>query len=494
MGGRKQDGGRKSQRELPSELADSEEAVAVWEAAKAASNKCQEQFVHGWRIEYKPRAHGTQPDGRKAGDMYVYPRRDALTVRSGCGATIRSLTGLREVLLRRKAALEASGTDDLSALPTLDAPAEKGWAAPGKRKRRCGVCPGCLATDCGACSACRDKPKFGGSGVRKQACVRRHCAQPSWPSLDGTATDPWLSGSVARKESRVGAEYQASLPRLILSSIAPPPAAPPLCPCSAGTVWARARWWCADELSGCLFEEYCPPVAQTPTCECGERAHWEARTEEWSCAKPPSAGGCTFRHTRTWAADADETERAQPVMLQQTELGKEHAQRTAAALTAAAYTEAGAADDPMLVRCHEAHTVHALSTACVRSSHCGACTVCGTQVRGLSDDEADDDDEVACERCASAEGADVLLLCDGPRCTAAFHIYCLSPPLERVPTGNWYCAACVDKRQAARTQTDQQATQPPAAQPKDLVAWPAAQDAAQGQERAVPALASGMTG
>ena len=55
-------------------------------------------------------------------------------------------------------------------------------ARPGKRSRRCGQCAGCLTQDCGVCSACRDKPKFGGPGTAKQACVKRRCARPTLPA------------------------------------------------------------------------------------------------------------------------------------------------------------------------------------------------------------------------------------------------------------------------------------------------------------------------
>ena len=43
---------------------------------------------------------------------------------------------------------------------------------PRKRGVRCMECPACLRIDdCGACVFCRDKPKFGGPGVKKQACM-----------------------------------------------------------------------------------------------------------------------------------------------------------------------------------------------------------------------------------------------------------------------------------------------------------------------------------
>lgn len=46
------------------------------------------------------------------------------------------------------------------------------------RTNRCGGCAGCMRGDCGSCKNCRDKPKFGGKGIKKQACVRRTCTNP----------------------------------------------------------------------------------------------------------------------------------------------------------------------------------------------------------------------------------------------------------------------------------------------------------------------------
>lgn len=44
-----------------------------------------------------------------------------------------------------------------------------------KRSVRCGTCKQCTNMDCGECSNCLDKPKFGGKGVRKRACIQRCC-------------------------------------------------------------------------------------------------------------------------------------------------------------------------------------------------------------------------------------------------------------------------------------------------------------------------------
>lgn len=37
-----------------------------------------------------------------------------------------------------------------------------------------------------------------------------------------------------------------------------------------------------------------------------------------------------------------------------------------------------------------------------------------------------------------------LLECD--RCENPYHLSCLSPPLDAVPQGEWFCEACVDRK------------------------------------------------
>lgn len=45
----------------------------------------------------------------------------------------------------------------------------------GARAKRCGTCAGCLRGDCGECMNCKDKLKFGGPALKRQACVNRTC-------------------------------------------------------------------------------------------------------------------------------------------------------------------------------------------------------------------------------------------------------------------------------------------------------------------------------
>ena len=60
-----------------------------------------------------------------------------------------------------------------SEVSTREKTALGGWTGP--KRVRCRGCGPCLASDCGECSPCLDKPKFGGPGTQKQACVLRRC-------------------------------------------------------------------------------------------------------------------------------------------------------------------------------------------------------------------------------------------------------------------------------------------------------------------------------
>ena len=55
----------------------------------------------------------------------------------------------------------------------------KGNPSALQRTQRCGKCDDCLTDDCGVCVACLDKRRFGGKGLRKQACLQRSCAHAS---------------------------------------------------------------------------------------------------------------------------------------------------------------------------------------------------------------------------------------------------------------------------------------------------------------------------
>ncbi|KAF1313346.1 Bromodomain-containing protein 4, partial [Globisporangium splendens] len=50
-------------------------------------------------------------------------------------------------------------------------------------------------------------------------------------------------------------------------------------------------------------------------------------------------------------------------------------------------------------------------------------------------------EEDHCRNCQTNHVKDRLLLCD--RCDAAYHTFCLSSPLSKVPTGEWFCPLCI---------------------------------------------------
>jgi len=50
-----------------------------------------------------------------------------------------------------------------------------GSSSKATKTRRCGECEGCMRDDCGQCAACADKPRFGGRGSKKKACMSRTC-------------------------------------------------------------------------------------------------------------------------------------------------------------------------------------------------------------------------------------------------------------------------------------------------------------------------------
>jgi hypothetical protein len=93
----------KGARELPEELRGSEEAAALWVAARRAGFDCREQSVHGWLVKWRPRASAVGEGKGKIGDMYIFPPRDSFS--AGIGS-VRSLSNLRDALLKRKAARE----------------------------------------------------------------------------------------------------------------------------------------------------------------------------------------------------------------------------------------------------------------------------------------------------------------------------------------------------------------------------------------------------
>ena len=73
----------------------------------------------------------------------------------------------------------------------------------------------------------------------------------------------------------------------------------------------------------------------------------------------------------------------------------------------------------------------------------------GEEETGLVlDDEMDPEawnatlDEIPCKVCKSKDDGEKMLLCDG--CDCGFHIFCLKPPMKKIPEGDddWFCKPC----------------------------------------------------
>lgn len=65
------------------------------------------------------------------------------------------------------------------------------------------------------------------------------------------------------------------------------------------------------------------------------------------------------------------------------------------------------------------------------------------ELEGLMFD--DEDDSQVCEVCGSADDSEKLLLCDTEGCDTAWHLDCLSVPLDAVPAGDWFCERCHER-------------------------------------------------
>jgi len=92
--------------------------------------------------------------------------------------------------------ISSTTTDNRSKIKSANSPTKKSGSEPKKdpvksrvhgqhgvyggsptaaKSRRCGECEGCMRDDCGQCIPCADKPRFGGPGTKKKACVQRFC-------------------------------------------------------------------------------------------------------------------------------------------------------------------------------------------------------------------------------------------------------------------------------------------------------------------------------
>ena len=132
-------------------------------------------------MEDRPCTDGLQPQMMRA-------REEGRLARARAGRTAEAWDVSRSPLdqLRAEAGLPVHSPHrtvskkmlaDARLLMTLRKPARLLQEPPSKTLRavRCGRCDECLKADCGTCYNCQDKRRFGGQGIRKQACKMRSC-------------------------------------------------------------------------------------------------------------------------------------------------------------------------------------------------------------------------------------------------------------------------------------------------------------------------------
>ena len=84
-----------------------------------------------------------------------------------------------EMTLQNRSVLTTTNTQQtpkpLQKCPPIDKSTSAKVQSANGKKSRCKECDGCKAQDCGQCTYCLDKKKFGGQNVIKQACKFRVC-------------------------------------------------------------------------------------------------------------------------------------------------------------------------------------------------------------------------------------------------------------------------------------------------------------------------------
>ncbi|XP_036180020.1 histone-lysine N-methyltransferase 2A isoform X4 [Myotis myotis] len=101
----------------------------------------------------------------------------------------------------------------------------------GRRSRRCGQCPGCqVPEDCGVCTNCLDKPKFGGRNIKKQCCKMRKCQNLQWMPSKAYLQKQAKAVKKKEKKSKTTEKKEGSKENSVVKSVVdanqkPPPSA-----------------------------------------------------------------------------------------------------------------------------------------------------------------------------------------------------------------------------------------------------------------------------
>lgn len=95
-----------------------------------------------------------------------------------------------------------------------------GGSSTAAKVRRCGECEGCMRDDCGQCIPCKDKPRFGGQGTKKKACVLRYCRTRKLEEDHAQANFPLNSADALKGPNRPTTKLGKSLAKAEQVSVA----------------------------------------------------------------------------------------------------------------------------------------------------------------------------------------------------------------------------------------------------------------------------------
>ncbi|EHB08779.1 Histone-lysine N-methyltransferase HRX [Heterocephalus glaber] len=94
----------------------------------------------------------------------------------------------------------------------------------GRRSRRCGQCPGCqVPEDCGVCTNCLDKPKFGGRNIKKQCCKMRKCQNLQWMPSKAYLQKQAKAVKKKEKKSKTSEKKESTVVKNVVDSNQKPP-------------------------------------------------------------------------------------------------------------------------------------------------------------------------------------------------------------------------------------------------------------------------------
>jgi hypothetical protein len=223
--------------EAPAGASNASEVEAVRKAALKAEKKAAEKRAA--RAAAKAAAKAAQAEAVAASNIAAAAA--AAEAAGKLAAKAASKAAKVTAKAAAQAAARAATVPGTPAAPVPSSPAKKSPKTPppikihggggsmrkGKR-RRCGVCVGCLTPNCGVCHNCRDMLSQGGSGRCRLACVRRRCADlkpPKQPkhaqraTLHGSCASPHLGGKSPCKRGQVEfhtRQHAVAAPKLVL--------------------------------------------------------------------------------------------------------------------------------------------------------------------------------------------------------------------------------------------------------------------------------------